>query len=45
TVLGLLVHRRWPSLAEVVGMVVLLIGVVIAIGIFTRASTAEPAPA
>jgi drug/metabolite transporter (DMT)-like permease len=47
TVLGLLVHRRWPSAAEVVGMVVLLAGVVIAIGIFTRPANgaAEPAVA
>jgi drug/metabolite transporter (DMT)-like permease len=39
TVLGLLVHRRLPSVAESAGMVVLLIGVVIAIGIFTRPAT------
>jgi drug/metabolite transporter (DMT)-like permease len=45
TVLGLLVHHRWPSPAEVIGMVMLLIGVVIAIGIFTRSTndSAEPA--
>ncbi len=42
TVLGLLVHRRWPSVAEVTGMGVLLVGVMIAIGIFTRATTATP---
>ncbi len=47
TVLGLLVHRRWPSAAEVVGMAVLLTGVIIAIGIFTRPANgaAEPAVA
>lgn len=47
TVLGLLVHRRWPSIAEVLGMVLLLIGVIIAIGIFTRSTinSAEPAVA
>ena len=47
TVLGLLVHRRWPSAAEVLGMAVLLTGVVIAIGIFTRPANgaAEPAVA
>jgi drug/metabolite transporter (DMT)-like permease len=44
TVLGLLVHRRWPSVAEALGMTLLLIGVMIAIGIFTRraAVAAEP---
>ena len=36
TVLGLLVHRRWPSAAEGLGMLVLLVGVIIAIGIFSR---------
>jgi drug/metabolite transporter (DMT)-like permease len=36
TVLGLLVHHRWPSVAETAGMVVLLGGVVSAIGIFTK---------
>ncbi|MGH9562015.1 MAG: EamA family transporter, partial [Terracidiphilus sp.] len=46
TVLGLLIHRRWPSIAEGAGMVVLLVGVIIAIGIFSRpAPAAEPAPA
>jgi drug/metabolite transporter (DMT)-like permease len=39
TILGLLVHRRWPSAAELIGMVVLLMGVVIAIGIFTRSTS------
>lgn len=38
TILGLLVHRRWPSVAEVLGMITLLVGVIIAVGIFTRAS-------
>jgi drug/metabolite transporter (DMT)-like permease len=36
TILGLLVHRRWPSVAEVLGMIVLLVGGIIAIGIFAR---------
>lgn len=36
TVLGSLVRRRWPSAAELVGMAMLLVGVVIAIRIFTR---------
>jgi len=45
TVLGLLVHRRWPSLAEAVGMAVLLVGVVITIGIFTRSAMDEADPA
>jgi drug/metabolite transporter (DMT)-like permease len=47
TILGLLVHRRWPSLPEVLGMALLLTGVVAAIGIFTRSSinAAQPAAA
>lgn len=47
TVLGLLIHRRWPSMTEAAGMLILLIGVVIAIGIFSRpaSATAEPAAA
>jgi hypothetical protein len=36
TVLGLLVHRRWPSVAEVLGMVVLVAGVLAAIRVFHR---------
>jgi drug/metabolite transporter (DMT)-like permease len=40
TILGLLVHRRWPTPAEVLGMTLLLIGVVIAIAVFARATTA-----
>jgi len=49
-ILGLLVHRRWPSAIEVCGMSVLLVGVIIAIGLFsraeaTRAAAATPAPA
>ena len=36
-VLGLLVHRRWPSVPEALGMAVLLVGVVVAIGVFARA--------
>jgi len=34
TALGLLVRRRWPTLVEGVGMIVLLAGVVITIRIF-----------
>ena len=47
TVLGLFVHHRWPSVAEVLGMIVLLTGVVIAIGTFARSmnDAAEPAVA
>ena len=36
TILGLLVHRRWPSIMEISGMIVLLTGVAIAIGVFSR---------
>ncbi len=45
TILGLLVHRRWPSVMEVLGMIVLLVGVVIAIGIFSRSTEQARAPA
>jgi drug/metabolite transporter (DMT)-like permease len=45
TILGLLVHRRWPSVAEVLGIVVLLSGVAIAIGIFTRSTMNAAQPA
>jgi drug/metabolite transporter (DMT)-like permease len=45
TMLGLFVRRRWPAPAEVVGMVVLLVGVIIAIGIFTRPARDTPRPA
>jgi drug/metabolite transporter (DMT)-like permease len=38
TILGLLVHRRWPSVMEVLGMSVLLVGVIIAIGVFSRST-------
>jgi drug/metabolite transporter (DMT)-like permease len=38
TVLGLLIHRRWPSAAESAGMILLLVGVIIAIGVFARAA-------
>jgi len=37
TILGLIVHRRWPSSMEVVGMLVLLAGVISAIGVFSAA--------
>lgn len=43
TILGLMVRHRWPSWAEVTGMSLLLIGVVLAIGIFTRLSHPLPA--
>jgi drug/metabolite transporter (DMT)-like permease len=36
TILGLAVHRRWPSLAETAGMSSLFVGVVIAIRVFDR---------
>ncbi len=45
TVLGLLVHRRWPSVAEAAGMGVLLTGVILAFGIFTRAAGGSAKPA
>lgn len=38
TVLGLLVHRRWPVLTETVGMVLLLSGVLVAVNAFGKAS-------
>jgi drug/metabolite transporter (DMT)-like permease len=41
TVLGLLVRHRWPSAMEVLGMIVLLAGVIIAIGTFSRATRGE----
>jgi drug/metabolite transporter (DMT)-like permease len=44
TILGLLVHHRWPSALEVLGMAALLAGVIIAIGIFSKSTvTAQPA--
>ncbi len=42
TILGLVVHRRWPSSMEVSGMIVLLTGVVVAIGVFSRPGVATP---
>jgi drug/metabolite transporter (DMT)-like permease len=45
TILGLLVHHRWPSVMEALGMIVLLLGVVIAIGIFSKSTLSEHAPA
>jgi drug/metabolite transporter (DMT)-like permease len=45
TILGLVVHRRWPTLMEVLGMIVLLVGVIIAIGVFSRPTEQAPAPA
>ncbi len=44
TILGLLVHRRWPTVMEVLGMIVLLVGVIIAIGIFSRTTEQAPTP-
>jgi drug/metabolite transporter (DMT)-like permease len=44
-VLGLVVHRRLPSVVEVLGMVVLLSGIIIAIGIFSRPGAVKAAPA
>jgi drug/metabolite transporter (DMT)-like permease len=44
TVLGLLVHRRWPVLTEVIGMVLLLAGVMVAVDAFGKASHRRPAP-
>lgn len=44
-ILGLLVHRRWPSAIEVCGMTLLLVGVIIAIGLFSRAAAARAAAA
>jgi drug/metabolite transporter (DMT)-like permease len=38
TVLGLLVHRRWPVLSEAIGMVLLLSGVLVAVNAFAKAS-------
>jgi len=41
TILGLLVHHRWPAPAEVAGMALLLSGVLIAIRIFTRRTSPD----
>ena len=38
TVLGLLVHRRWPVPTEAVGMALLLTGVLVAVNAFGKAS-------
>ncbi len=45
TVLGLVVHRRWPTLAEAAGMAVLVAGVVTAIRVFESLPRALPAGA
>jgi drug/metabolite transporter (DMT)-like permease len=45
TILGLIVRRRWPSVAELLGMITLLIGVFIAIGIFSKSSRGRRAAA
>jgi drug/metabolite transporter (DMT)-like permease len=45
TILGLLVHHRWPSVMEAMGMIVLLVGVIIAIGVFAKAPVNAPAHA
>jgi drug/metabolite transporter (DMT)-like permease len=39
TILGLLVHHRWPTPSELIGMSLLLCGVLIAIRTFTRATS------
>lgn len=44
TILGLAVHRRWPSLAEAVGMSGLFVGVVVAIRVFERQRQTDLAP-
>jgi drug/metabolite transporter (DMT)-like permease len=44
TVLGLLTHHRWPTLAESVGMILLLVGVVIGIRIFYGGADGDLAP-
>jgi drug/metabolite transporter (DMT)-like permease len=44
TMLGLLVRRRWPTLVEGVGVVVLLAGVVTTIRIFHGRRNVAPAP-
>lgn len=45
TILGLLVHRRWPSAFELLGMGILLIGVIIAIKILAGSPTGAAASA
>jgi drug/metabolite transporter (DMT)-like permease len=45
TILGLLVHQRWPSVMEILGMIVLLVGVIIAIGIFSKSMVVAHSPA
>ncbi len=44
TVLGLLVHGRWPVLTEVIGMVLLISGVLVAVNAFGKASQPDVAP-
>ena len=43
TLLGLAVHRRWPTFSELLGMGSLFVGVVIAIRTFERHRRADPA--
>jgi drug/metabolite transporter (DMT)-like permease len=45
TVLGLIVHRRWPTIAEATGVAVLIAGVVAAIRVFERQRLPLPATA
>jgi len=45
TILGLLIHQRWPSVMEILGMIVLLVGVIIAIGIFSKSMVVAHSPA
>jgi drug/metabolite transporter (DMT)-like permease len=42
-VFGLLLHRRWPTLLETVGVIVLLAGVMLAIRIFSAPISRFPA--
>ena len=41
-ILGLLVHQRWPSAMEALGVIFLLVGVIIAIRIFSKAAVLQP---
>jgi len=41
-ILGLLIHHRWPTATDVLGMLLLLGGVLIAIRIFTRSTLSGP---
>jgi len=43
TVLGLAIHRRWPTIFESAGITVVIVGVVIAIRVFERQRPLVPA--